>query len=227
MTEKLQFLDRCKRDIGFERDIVLKFHKLYYYKAAHRGTWKNTWWLGVHTQKCPLDLWVYQEILYEIKPDLIIETGTARGGSAYFFASICDLVGKGEIITVDIRDYEGRPSHPRIEYVKGSSVSEEVIERIEYKIQETSAKRVLVCLDSNHKPEHVLEELRLYSKYVSIGDYVVVEDTNIGTVVCPEHRGPLLAVETFLKESPKFVRDKTKEKFYLTFSPNGWLKRIW
>ena len=73
----------------------------------------DTRWLGVRTDKCPLDLWIYQELLHELRPDLIVETGTAFGGSALYFASLCDLLGHGRVLTIDVQPQEGRPEHPQ------------------------------------------------------------------------------------------------------------------
>src|SRR3989304_1299408 len=94
--------------------IIKDFHDLYYESSCIGGTWKNTKWLGIPILKCPFDCWVYQELLFGIKPDIIIETGTKIGGSALFFASILDLIGKGEIITIDIDGESKRPIHDRI-----------------------------------------------------------------------------------------------------------------
>ena len=115
-------------NIKSNRNIVNHFHRIYY--ESPRRTRRNTFWLGVKAQKCPLDLWIYQEIIYETRPDIIIETGTAAGGSALFLASICHLLGRGEIISIDIEDQENRPRHPRIKYLLGSSTSEEIVEKV-------------------------------------------------------------------------------------------------
>jgi len=208
-----------------EKNIVDHFHKLYYDSKMFDKTWGNTFWLGVPIEKCPLDLWIYQEIIFEVKPDVIIECGTAYGGSALFLASICDLVNNGKVITIDIAD-KGRPKHKRITYLLGSSTSKEIIEKVRSLIK--GMDKVMVSLDSDHHKEHVLNELRIYSKFVTKGSYLIVEDTNInGHPVLPEFGpGPMEAVEEFLKENKDFVVDKTKEKFYLTFYPNGYLKKI-
>ena len=134
-----------------EPSVTDAFHRLYYDTAV----WKDTHWLGVRAQKCPLDLWVYQEILHETKPDLILETGTAHGGSAYFLASMLDLLGRGEIVTVDINPAEGRPQHPRITYLTGSSTADKVVEQLEELVADR--ERVLAILDSDHSREHVLD----------------------------------------------------------------------
>lgn len=200
---------------------IRAFHKLYYYSGFR--TWQNTYWLGIPVQKCPLDLWVYQEIIYETKPGVIIETGTARGGSTLFLASICDLIRKGEVITIDI--FDSGISHPRITKIIGDSISEKVTNQVKKIIGNRSA---MVVLDSDHQKNHVLRELELYSKFVSIGNYLVVEDTNInGHPVLPNYgEGPMEAVKEFLQKEDSFQIDRDKEKFFLTFFPKGFLKKI-
>src|SRR5947209_4289780 len=83
-----------------EKGVIDQFHKLYYDSHIFNKTWSNTWWMGVPVGKCPFDLWTYQELIFAVKPDLIIETGTCYGGSAYFYASLCDLMGQGKVVTV-------------------------------------------------------------------------------------------------------------------------------
>jgi cephalosporin hydroxylase len=203
--------------------MVLWFHRLYYTSGAQ--TWSNTRWLGVSTQKCPLDLWVYQEILYELRPAIVVECGTAFGGSTLFLASIFDMLGTGEIVSIDVEDYPDRPEHDRVRYVKGSSTSPETLAYV----RELVARRepVLVILDSDHRMEHVLEELRLYAPLVSEGSYLIVEDTNInGHPVLPEFGpGPMEAVERFIGEHPEFVVDRSREKLLMTFNPSGYLHK--
>ena len=198
-----------------------QFHRLYYDTAV----WKDTYWLGVRTQKCPLDLWIYQELLVEQKPELIIETGTAHGGSALYLASVCDLLGRGEIVTVDIFPIEDRPAHNRITYLTGSSTAPEVVAEVE-RIA-AGRERVLVILDSDHARDHVLDELRIYSRFVPPGGYLIVEDTNVNAhPVFPEHGpGPMEAVDAFLAETDDFEVDTAREKFFLTFNPRGFLRK--
>jgi len=203
--------------------ITNHFHRLFYYS---KETWKNTFWLGTPLLKCPLDLWIYQEIIFELKPDLIIECGTFQGGSALFFACICDLVGKGKILTIDIQDSEKRPKHKRITYLVGSSTSEEIVRKVQDLIDEDG--QVMVILDSEHSMHHVLNEMRIYGEFVTPGSYLIVEDTNInGHPVRPNYTpGPMEAVRIFLRESKAFAADTGREKFYMSFNPNGYLKRI-
>lgn len=209
-----------------ERDITEEFTKFYYNAGTFNKTWKSTFWLGTRIRKFPMDLVIYQEIIFEIKPDVIIESGTADGGSALFLASICDAIGNGRVITIDIEEKWGRPKHKRITYLKGSSTSEEIVGRIEKLVKED--EKVLVILDSDHHEKHVLNELRIYSRFVTKGSYLIVEDTIVnGHPVEPQYGpGPMEAVEKFLKENKDFVVDKKREKLYVTCNPGGYLKKI-
>jgi cephalosporin hydroxylase len=157
----------------------------------------------------------------------VIETGTAHGGSAYFLASIFDLIGSGRIVTVDIRPREGRPEHPRISYVHGDSAAPEVVADVTSRVQ--PGEDVMVILDSAHDCGHVLKELRAYGPLVTPGQYLVVEDTNVnGHPVRPEWGpGPMEAVKTFLEEDlgRRFAVDHEREKFFMTFNPDGYLVR--
>jgi cephalosporin hydroxylase len=203
-----------------EKPVVEAFHRLYYDSQV----WSDTYWLGVPTLKCPLDLWVYQEIVREVKPNVIVETGTAQGGSALFLACMCDLVGLGKVITIDIEEKPGRPVHNRITYLLGPSTSDEIVRRVVQAIGD--GDRVMVILDSDHRRDHVLAELAVYSKLVTPGSYLIVEDTNIGHPVQAELvPGPREAVQEFLAANPDFVADSAREKFHLTFNPSGYLKK--
>lgn len=206
-----------------KNEVSDRFHALFYDSFMFDKTWGESRWLGTHVKKCPFDLWVYQEILYQIQPDLIIECGTYKGGSAYYMASLCDLIGKGKIISIDIIDVPEKPKHPRIEYLSGSTLSEEIICIIEREVK--NMQTVIVLLDDDHSKDHVLKELRVYSKFVTKGSYLIVEDSNINShPVNPEFGpGPYEAIEDFLKENSLFIIDKSREKFYVSFNPNGFL----
>ncbi len=206
-------------------NLVDNFHKLYYDSNIMGGTWKNTKFLGVPAQKCPLDLFIYQEILFEIKPDLIIEAGTASGGGAYFLASMCELMDHGEVVTIDITNTAVSPRHKRIKYILGSSTSEQVYRQVEDLVK--GKEKIIVILDSDHSKKHVLKELKLYNKFVTKGSYLIVEDTNVnGHPVNIDHGdGPMEALKEFLKMNQDFDIDKSREKHYLTFNPSGYLKR--
>jgi cephalosporin hydroxylase len=205
-------------------ELVNSFHRLYYDSGPR--TWRDTYFLGVTTYKCPLDLWVYQEIVFETRPDLIVETGTACGGSGLYLASLCDLVGNGEVVSIDIERPEDLPSHKRLTFLTGSSVSDQITDDI--RSRAAGAQSVLVILDSDHSRAHVSEELRVYSSLVTVGSYLIVEDTNInGHPVYVEFgEGPWEAVRDFLEEDDRYVIDRTREKFFMTFNPSGFLRRI-
>jgi cephalosporin hydroxylase len=207
-----------------EQDTIERFHRLYY--DSMDKTWKDTWWLGVRAAKCPLDFWIYQEILSETRPDVIIECGTAFGGSALFMASVFDVLGHGEIMSIDIEDIPGRPHHPRISYVLGSSTDPEIVRRVVARAG--AAERVMVILDSDHRRDHVRRELRAYSPLVTPGCYLVVEDANLnGHPVVPEFGpGPREALDEFLEATTAFEVDRGREKLMLTFNPGGYLRRL-
>jgi cephalosporin hydroxylase len=171
-----------------------------------------------------MDLMTYQEILYDTRPDVLVEAGTFKGGSALFFASMMDLLDHGRVITIDIKDY-GRPSHPRITYLQGFSTAPEILTTVKNAI--SPGDRVMVVLDSDHSAENVRKELRAYGPLVTVGAYLVVEDTNInGHPVLPGHGpGPTEALDEFLKTDTGFVRDPSREKFLLSFNPGGFLKK--
>jgi len=209
-----------------ERKIVDAFHRLYYNGLETLGkTYDNTYWMGIPCLKCPLDLWIYQEIMYEVRPDLIIETGTFAGGSALYLAHICDFLGVGHVATIDIEE-RPRPGHARISYVNGSSSEPETVTKAldSVKTRET----VLVILDSDHSETHVTKELELLSPLVTRGSYIIVEDTNInGHPIYPSFGpGPYEAVQKFMGKNSNFVLDPIREKFMMTFNPLGYLRRI-
>jgi cephalosporin hydroxylase len=211
-------------------EVVEAFWRLY----GEKRVWMETDWLGTRVLKSPLDLWMYQEILFRTRPDVIIETGTWAGGGALFLASICDLIGKGSVLTIDVKEHvdqdyllvvgdKGRPTHPRITYLTGSSVAPEILAEVQSKIGDED--RVMVILDSDHSKDHVLAELRAYGPLVSEDCYLIVEDTTVGRIVPDFGPSPDEAVEDFLREDPSFVVDRDCEKFLMTFNPGGYLRR--
>lgn len=196
-------------------------------------TWKATSWMGVPVRKLPMDLWLYQEIVADLRPDVIVECGTAFGGSALYLAHLCDLVGNGVVVTIDIDEwdvevpgYAGRPVHDRITYVTGSSVDPDVVAGVEERLAEGAT--VMVILDSDHRRDHVLAELQAYAPMVSPGSFLVVEDTMLNGH--PVHRdfgpGPMEAVDAFLAEDRRFAVEPLHEKFLVSFNPRGYLRRL-
>jgi len=180
--------------------------------------------MGVPVGKCPFDLWIYQEILYETQPDIIIESGTGLGGSTLYLASCCDVIGKGSIITIDIDNRLNCPKHKRIRQIVGSSVSPRILDEVKRDISSDDA--VLVSLGSDHSKEHVLSEMRAYGAMVTSGSYMIVEDGIAGghPVKKNHYPGPMEAIEEYLAEDPTFTIDMKREKFMMTFNPKGYLR---
>lgn len=164
-----------------------------------------------------------QEIIAETRPEVLVETGTNFGGSALFFASLFDLLGVGEVVSVDLRPLSKElPAHPRIAYIGGrSSTDEGVLAEVSRRVE---GKRTMVILDSDHSRPHVLRELELYSPLVSPGFYLIVEDTAIDTYH-GHSDGPAGAVREFLAKTDGFVVDSAREKHSITFNPGGYLRR--
>jgi cephalosporin hydroxylase len=195
-----------------------------------KQTFSTTTWLGVPLIKTPTDIVVFQQIITETKPDLIIETGVYLGGSALLFATLMDALGiDGKVIAVDIDLAGVRPrarEHPRIELIEGSSVDPEIVTRI--RAEAAKSERVMVDLDADHRAHHVLEELRTYSDLVTPGCYLVVEDGFLGgRPVRPEAvPGPSEALDAWFAESPEFEVDRWHERYLLTQNPRGYLRRV-
>ncbi|MDJ0725094.1 MAG: CmcI family methyltransferase [Prochloraceae cyanobacterium] len=212
-------------------DYFAEFSKAYYHTPVigEEPPWKNLHWMGIPALKCPLDLWIYQEIICDRKPDFIVECGVAFGGTTAFLADICKLVGCGQIIGIDINLLDSTRTilskYENIQLIEGNSVAPEIVEKV-FKIV-NNCNNILVILDSDHSKAHVLKELNEYSSLVPSQGYVIVEDTNInGNPVYPDFgEGPMEVVEEFLKINNDFYVDKNCHKFLSTFNPNGYLKR--
>lgn len=201
--------------------IIKDFNELWY--AMSHQTWCNTRWRGVHVLKPATDMWIYQELIHTIKPDLIIETGTRYGGSSLFMRDCLNFTNaKGRIITIDItHEYlMDIAKTPGVEYYLGSSTDPETIAYIKAVIASYDCQKVMVILDSDHSEEHVLKELELYAPLVSVGSALIVEDTN-------NTSGPISAVHKwFPQHVDKFQQDLMCEKFMLTFNRDGFFERI-
>ena len=200
-------------------------------------------WLGLPIIQFPQDIIALQEIIWRIKPDLIIETGIARGGSLIFSASILELLGKGKILGIDIQirkeNLKRILEHPlskRIKMIEGSSIDGNIIKKV-YKISEKS-KKILLILDSNHSHSHVLSELKAYSKLVKKGSYIIVFDTRIEDIPKKYSKilmkgnwskkdNPKTAVYEFLKQNKRFKIDNAiEDKLLITVAPDGFLRCI-
>lgn len=205
-----------------ERETLDAFHRLFY--AA--PSWSMTMWMGVPTLKSPCDLFALQDILFGLKPALIIETGTAYGGSALFMAHVCDLSGVGHIVSIDLEPHTQLPQHSRITYRRGSSVDPEIVAYVRARAARCDGP-VVVVLDSDHHEAHVRAELAAYADLVTPNAFLIVEDTNVnGRPVMPDFGpGPGEAVDAFLAAHPEFSADALPERYLASMHPGGWLRR--
>ncbi len=199
----------------------------------------NYSWMGRPIIQYPQDMMAMQEILWRIQPDLVIETGIAHGGSLVFYASICQLIGKGEVLGVDIdirahnrTAIEAHPMAARIRMIQGSSTDPSVLDQVR---SQAMGKKVLVVLDSNHTHAHVLAELQAYAPLVSVGSYCVVFDTVVEDLpagMYPDRPwdvgdNPKTAVKAYLAGNDAFtVDDDVDAKTLISVAPGGYLRRV-
>lgn len=195
--------------------------------------WTSLWFHGIPILKSPLDLWTVQQILDEVKPDFVIETGTFKGGSALFLAHVLEGLGLtgSRVLTIDINDL-CQPARAQklwaryVDFYFGSSTDPKLVAEIGARVR---GKKVFVMLDSDHSADHVSNELRAYAPMVSSGSYIVVEDTHLdGVPTQPGFGpGPMVATMRFLEQggSRDFEVDRAREPFVATYYPGGWLRR--
>ena len=211
-------MSKAQLAVEASQAVIDAFHRIWYPR-------QQCWWMGVEMQKCPLDLFMYQEIIYECRPDLIIECGTWRGGSALYLSHLFDILQHGMVLTIDINRWVGFPLHPRIVYLTGSSLDKAIFKQV----SEFAAgfRKVMVILDSDHAKQHVLRELELYSELVTSRQYLIVEDSNIhGHPVRDDlPPGPAEALEAWVTKQDDFRQDRDCERFLMTFNPGGYLRK--
>jgi cephalosporin hydroxylase len=225
-TARLERLTR-RRDGGSEADsdgdsdtdaaTISWFQELW---ARRQVVLKSTF-LGVNTWQNPLDAWITQEIVSEVRPDLIVETGTFRGGSAALWAFLLEMTNPaGRVVSIDLKDrIDGRVREldvvrRRVEFLQGSSTDPQIVSEV---AKRAAGKDVLAILDSDHSTEHVLGELTAYAPLIGLGSYIIVQDVLAG---------PDVAIERFLEEDDRFEPDRARERFMVTNCAGGFLKRV-
>lgn len=259
MSEEKEFKKQCVEEIAQQgKNVSLNQLTRQWVDESIKTNYSYHFeWLGRPIIQYPQDIVGTQQLLWQIKPDLIIETGIARGGSLIFYASILELIaqcgGPNDAkvlgIDIDIRAHNkdailAHPMSKRIEMIQGSSIDESIVEQAKQKAQ--SAKKVLVCLDSNHTHDHVLQELRHYAPMVSINSYIIVFDTVVEDLPSslikdrPWSKGnnPKTAVLEFLQEIKATKRlaldgsrlnlaldTQLESQLLITVAPSGFLRR--
>lgn len=237
------FLERAAESKLMSQDTEL-FNKaldVEIHACKYRYTYNNVW-MGRPIIKQPFDLVVAQELIWQIKPDLIIETGIAHGGSLVFAASMLELIGgNGQVVGVDIDirqhnriEIEKHPMYKRITMLEGSSIDDNIL--VELKAIAKDKRCVMVMLDSLHTHEHVLKEMELYSKLVTVGSYMIIYDTIIELMpdeffkngqLWGNGNNPMTALNEYLSENNDFVIDETViRKLLMTDAPRGYLRKV-
>jgi len=260
MDDHKKFKQQCEIEINEqgENELLKSKTQDWFNEVTKHNYSYHFEWLGRPIIQFPQDIVGTQQLLWDVKPDLVIETGIARGGSMIFYASILELIAQcggpnnAKVLGVDIdiraHNKEAIFAHPmskRIEMIQGSSIDQSILEQVKQTAK--NAKRIMVCLDSNHTHNHVLEELRLYAPLVSVDSYLIVFDTVVEDLPSklindrPWAKGnnPKTAVFEYLKEIEthkavgidgidlKFQIDKKIEnQLLITVAPSGFLKRI-
>jgi cephalosporin hydroxylase len=213
----------------------------FFLRSFHYRYSYNFRWMGRPVIQYPQDLMAMQEIIWQVRPDLIVETGVAHGGSLVYYASLLELLkGPGRVVGVDIeirphnrRAVEEHPMSGRITLIEGSSIHPDIFARVRELCPKEA--KVLVVLDSNHTHDHVLAELKMYSTMVTRGSYLVVFDTVVELMdksYFPDRPwgpgdNPMTAVQEFLKSTDRFEIDREiEQKLMITVAPSGYLRCV-
>jgi cephalosporin hydroxylase len=241
--DRLEFDEnKRKQSLALGSDAVAFKHSLELITELDRYDYSYLWsWMGVPIIQMPADVMATQEVIWSTRPDIIIETGVARGGSVLFMASLLELTGKGRVIGVDIdirahnrKAIEGHAMSSRVTLIEGGSVDDGTLAAVRAQIP--AGSRVMVVLDSDHSREHVLAECRGYGPMVTEGCYLVVADTLIGHVTkeqAPKKRShvwfrgnePLAALKDYLAETDRFEVDPVLNgKLVMSSSPGGYVR---
>ncbi|HRI00840.1 MAG TPA: cephalosporin hydroxylase family protein [Saprospiraceae bacterium] len=234
-------LENLLRIEGYKDNIPLKKAAIDFVIESNKAQYSYHFsWLGRPIIQYPQDMIAMQEIIYNLKPDLIIETGIAHGGSLIYYASLCELIGNGQVLGIDIdirkhnkEEIENHPMYKRIRMIQGSSIDPEIVMKV--KEYANNFDKILVLLDSNHTHEHVLSELLAYSELVSVNSYIVVFDTVVSDLpdgylpnrAWSKEKNPKSAVIEFMETNENFIIDYfIDEKLLISVAPSGYLKRV-
>jgi cephalosporin hydroxylase len=219
------------------RATIDRFHNIFY-NDPH--TLNQNTWLGIPAIQNPNDVWITQEILFDVKPDFVVEAGSFLGGGAVLWAMLLrEINPSGRVLTIDIRDLpEPAKQLPifkeRVEFLLGSSTAPDIVAKVRSRV---AGHKVVFILDSNHQRDHVLAELKAYADMVPVGCYIIVQDSDINghpVLIDPNspaasyigQPGPMEAIETFLPWDGRFVADLSRERLMITTNPKGYLRRV-
>lgn len=241
--DREQYLENRKNksiSLGLDKKVFEQSKDLIYNLDQYDYSYLWTW-MGIPIIQLPADIMATQEVIWKTKPDIIIETGVARGGSVLFMASILEMMGNGQVIGVDIdirkhnrESIEAHPMSKRVTLIEGGSVDDTILKQVRANIPDGA--RVMVVLDSDHSRDHVLEECRAYGPMVTKDCYMVVADTLVGHLdekEAPQNRSqvwykgndPLTALQDYMLESDRFEIDlEINGKLVLSSSPGGYLR---
>jgi cephalosporin hydroxylase len=221
-----RLLQRTPREYRARLDMTLREWLLYHHQ---RVLFSGVSWMGVPTLKNPLDSWIYQEIIHEVKPDVIVEIGSYQGGSTLFLANLLDMLGKGKVVSIDLDRSRFSIEHPRVVRLDGDSGAPNVVaEAREICAGATS----MVIHDGDHREDAVLRDLRAYGPIVTPNSYLIVEDSVIdlfrpGDGIGTFDPGPQGAIARFVAESEgAFAVDRERERYVVTYNPAGYLRRV-
>jgi cephalosporin hydroxylase len=229
MAYQRGYRDGRAASVPSDEEIINRFHKMFY--AQKDRTWLANRWLGVQTSQNPNDVWITQEILFEQKPDFMVEAGTKYAGSALIWAMVLKEVNpNARVITIDIEDKITTARkfslfREKIDFLLGSSTDRTIVEEVKRRV---AGKRVVVLLDSDHSRNHVLAEMRAYAPIVNVGSYMIVQDGILSGHPVEDQMdgGPGEAIDQFLEGNKDFKIDRARERLMFTYCPRGYLKRI-
>lgn len=216
--EREATIEDYEKESGLTRDEIVRHFTLLLNRS--KTVLRDNHFLGVKTWQNPFDVWITQEIIYETRPEVIVEAGTHRGGSALLWAMLLEQVEpEGRVITIDIDDKrteeaKGHRLAGKVDFLEGSSTDPAIVAEVRRRV---AGKRALVILDSLHTREHVAAELAAYSPIVPVGGYLIVQDTPVGGIY---------AIHDFVKSTDAWQIDKSKERLLYTVNLDGFLKRV-